>query len=64
MTGQEIRMKIAANDKKLEELLVKHQFVLNKQISQLLKENADLVRQCPHVFEQGQCIFCRTNNKS
>lgn len=63
MTGEEIKQLIEFNDKKLTELLTKDRFVLNKEISKILDENAALAQQCPHKYENGRCIYCRTEKK-
>lgn len=63
MEGKEIKRLIEFNDKRLTELLTKDRFVLNKEISKILDENAELAQKCPHKFENGQCIYCRIKEK-
>jgi hypothetical protein len=58
MTGIEIKEKIAANNKRITELVDPHRFVLNEEISRLLEENRQLRAQCSHKFEDGKCIYC------
>lgn len=61
MTGQEIERLITFNNKKIEELLDPSTFVLKPEVEALLEENKRLREQCPHVFENGICIFCGTS---
>lgn len=63
MTGQEIEKLVTFNNKKIEEMLDPSTFVLNSEINELLEENKELRKQCPHVFEQGICIFCGTKEE-
>ena len=35
-----------------------NQFVLNNTVRDLLKENENLQKQCPHHFVNGYCEFC------
>lgn len=54
----EIRKRIDANDKKIQELLRPDIFVLNKEVKALLDENKELQKQCPHEFVKGICVYC------
>lgn len=59
MTKEEIREKINSNYAIIQESLIKETFVLNSTISDLLDENEELRKRCPHEFdEDGTCIYC------
>lgn len=58
MTNFEIKEKIDANNRKIEELLNPNEFVLNNTIKNLLAENDALQEQCNHEFVDGFCIYC------
>lgn len=58
MTNFEIKEKIDANNRKIEELLNPSQFVLNNTVKKLLAENDALQAQCQHEFVDGFCIYC------
>lgn len=56
--GMEIHLKIEENNKIIESLLTPNQFTLNNTIAQLLAENAELQKSCPHEYNNGYCIYC------
>ena len=58
MTGLEIKRQIDNNNSIIEKLIVPNQFTLNNTISELLKENAELQKKCPHSFVDGYCEYC------
>lgn len=58
MNNFEIKQRIDQNNKVIQELLTPSSFVLNNTISELLKENEELQKQCKHEFEDGYCIYC------
>lgn len=58
MNPVEIKEKIDQNNKIIEEVFKPNQFTLNNLVSDLLKENDELQKQCIHVFENGFCIYC------
>lgn len=59
MSGNEIREKIIQNNKRIEEVLNKCIFTLNREVLQLREENRRLQSQCDHEFnELGFCIYC------
>jgi hypothetical protein len=58
MTVEEIHEKITENNKLIESLLNPNIFTLNNKIRDLLKENAALQTQCPHLFVGGYCKYC------
>lgn len=58
MTGQEIQEKIIFNNKKIEAALDPSVFVLQEDVSELLKENDRLRKICPHQFENNKCVYC------
>lgn len=63
MSGQEIKERIAHNDRLIEELSPTT-FVLNKQIQDALEENRRLRSVCQHEFaidsytREERCIYC------
>lgn len=64
MTKEEIREKIDSNYAIIQESLIKETFVLNSTISDLLAENEELRKRCPHEFgENGTCIYCDLEEK-
>lgn len=64
MTKEEIREKINSNYAIIQESLIKETFVLNNTVSNLLKENEELRKKCPHEFgEDGTCIYCDLEEK-
>lgn len=59
MTKEEIREKINSNYAIIQESLIKETFILNNTISDLLEENEELRKRCPHEFgEDGICFYC------
>lgn len=58
MKGFEIKQKIDANNRLIEQMLNPSQFVLNNTVKDLLKENDALQEQCEHEFVDGFCIYC------
>ena len=63
MTPEEIKNQIDANNLMIKTLFNSSQFVLNSAISNLLKENNELQKQCTHKFENGKCIYCYLEEK-
>lgn len=58
MSGEEIRQKIIANNKIIEESL-SPTFVLNRAVQKALEENKRLRNICPHEYDElGYCIYC------
>lgn len=65
MTNEQIAAIINKNNARLEELLTPGQFVLNKEIRVLLKENEMLRKECTHKFDaDGYCIYCGSEAKN
>ena len=59
MSGNEIREKIVANNKRIESLLDKATFTLNKDVMALREENKHLQDICDHKYDEtGYCIYC------
>lgn len=58
MTQQDIKNKINENNSKIKQLFFSDTFVLNSEMSELLKENEELQKICNHVFSDGFCIYC------
>lgn len=59
MTKLEIRKKIDANNKMIEEAMTPNMFTLNNIVSTLLEDNRKLQDMCQHeVDENGYCIWC------
>ena len=58
MTPLEIQQKIINNNLRIQELMTPNIFTLNNAIRDLLKENAELQKQCPHMFVGGYCRYC------
>ena len=59
MNREEIKDKIAINNRRIQELSTPSFFTLNKEISQLLEENAHLREMCEHEYnEENVCIWC------
>lgn len=54
----EIKSKIDANNKIIEELMQPNTFTLNNVIAELLEENRRLQSECEHEYENGYCAFC------
>jgi hypothetical protein len=58
MTNLEIQERIDKNNVLIEEMSTPGQFVLNSAVSELLRENAELQKQCKHNFVNGYCRYC------
>ena len=59
MTKLEIRKKIDANNKMIEEAMTPNMFTLNNIVSTLLEDNRKLQYMCQHeVDENGYCVWC------
>lgn len=58
MTPLEIHKKIDSNNRLIKQLITPNVFTLNNTVSDLLKENKELQKQCPHCFVDGYCEFC------
>lgn len=58
MTPLEIHKKVEFNNKLIQDMFNPNQFVLNNAVKDLLKENENLQKQCPHNFVNGYCEFC------
>lgn len=58
MTNLEIKEKIDQNNKIIETLFSPNIFTLNNAVSELLKENDELQKQCTHSFVDGYCEYC------
>lgn len=58
MSPLEIQEKVTFNNKLIQDMLNPSQFVLNNKIRDLLKENENFQKQCPHHFVNGYCEFC------
>lgn len=56
MNGTEIRFKIDENNKVIQQLLNK--FILNSELKELMDENEQLRKECPHNFVNGVCTYC------
>jgi len=58
MTPMEIHNKIDRNNEIIREFISPNVFTLNNAVSELLKENKELQKQCPHCFKDGYCEYC------
>lgn len=59
MSGEQIRDKIIANNKRIDEILDKSTFTLNIEVMALREENRRLQSICDHKFDElGFCIYC------
>lgn len=58
MKPEEIRDKINYNNQKIQELLDPTVFILQPEVQKYIEENEQLRSECPHIFENGVCIFC------
>lgn len=56
--GLEIKNKIDANNKMIEDMMTPNIFTLNNIVNDLLRENDELSKRCPHEYESGYCIYC------
>lgn len=64
MTGEEIKVRLEENNKKIEEILKTDTFTLNHDIVNLMTINDELRESCPHEYNSnGICIYCLTENK-
>ena len=63
MTNFEIKQQIDKNNAEINSLLDPTQFVLNKQILDLLEKNLELQEVCEHEYEDGMCKFCYKGEK-
>ena len=57
-SGEQIAAAINFNNKKIESLLKPGTFVLNREVQALIESNDMLRAECPHIFENGICIYC------
>jgi len=64
MTNLEIKQRIDANNKIIQDAFSPNQFILNNVIKDLLKENEDLQKQCTHSFVDGYCEYCYKEEKN
>ena len=58
MTQIEIKEAIDQNNRIIEALFRPNEFTLNNTVQKLLKDNAELQKQCRHEFDDGYCIYC------
>ena len=58
MTQLEIKQKIDDNNRLIKTILNPSEFTLNNAVSDLLRENAELQKQCNHSFVDGFCEYC------
>lgn len=58
MTQLEIKEKIDANNRLIQDLLNPSEFTLNNTVAALLAENTELQAQCKHSFVDGYCEYC------
>ena len=56
LTGKEIRARIDINNIEIQRKLNK--FILTDEINQLMRDNEELRRMCPHEYVRGVCIYC------
>lgn len=59
MTGFEIKQKVDRNNAKLDTLIKPGDYVLNKEVFELIAEIKELQKQCVHHYENGMCVYCR-----
>lgn len=64
MSGEEIREKVLFNNQRIQELLDPSVFILQPEVQELLEENEELQAQCPHIFQEGKCIYCGKTESS
>ena len=62
-TLNEIKERIDAINKKIEDCFYPNQFTLNGCIVEMTKEIEQLQSQCPHEFKNGYCIYCYKGEK-
>lgn len=58
MTQNEIKTRIDANNREIEELIQPFKFTLNNRIAELMSENEKLQAQCKHEYKNCECIWC------
>lgn len=58
MKGIEIKQKIDTNNSLIEKAMSPNLWTLNNTIKELLIENEELQKICPHEYEDGYCIYC------
>ena len=59
MTGEEIKVRLEENNKKIEEILKTDTFILNHDIVNLMTLNDELRDACPHEYNSnGICKYC------
>lgn len=58
MKGIEVKQKIDLNNSLIEEAMSPNIWTLNNIIKDLLIENEELQKICPHEYEDGYCIYC------
>lgn len=63
MEGEAIRKQILFNNRKIDELYDPSTFTFQPEVSKYIKANEELTRICPHIFQNGKCIYCgKTEN--
>lgn len=62
MTGEEIRKKILFNNQLIKEKSDPSTFVFQKEVVELMEQNEELQKLCPHIYENGECIYCGLKN--
>lgn len=58
MTGEEIRDKINFNNQQIQTLLDPSIFIIQPEVQKYMEDNEHLQSICPHVYENGVCIYC------
>ena len=58
MTGEEIKKKINFNNQKIQSLIDPSVFILDPEIQRYMEDNEYLKTICPHIYENGECIYC------
>lgn len=58
MTKDELKQKVDANNKVIEEFATPSFFTLNKKVMNAISENFYLRSICDHEFENGFCKYC------
>lgn len=62
MTGEEIKKKINFNNQKIQSLIDPSVFILDPEIQRYMEDNEYLKTICPHIYENGECIYCGAKN--
>lgn len=62
MTGEEIKKKINFNNQKIQSLIDPSVFILQPEIQKYMEDNEYLMSICPHVYQNGECIYCGKKN--